>query len=100
MNRALVKALRPLVRIMLHFDITYPRLIGLLKALYVDIAEQELGTEKRVSDSRITLLTGVHRKDVARLRAERLEEDSQQSTAEHASTMNLGTASLGAQIVD
>ena len=98
-NRALVKALRPLVRIMLHFDITYPRLIGLLKALYVDIAEQELGTAKRVSGSRITLLPGVHRTDVARLRAERLEADSQQSTAEHASTMNLGTASLGAQIV-
>jgi hypothetical protein len=69
---AIVKILRPLVRLMLSFQITYPMLINLLKRLYVEVAEQEFSVhEKRQSDSRITMLTGVHRKDVKRIREDR-----------------------------
>lgn len=72
--RAIRKLLRPLVRLMLSYQITYPMLVNLLKSLYVEVAEEEFGVDgKRSSDSRINLLTGVHRKDVKRLRAE-LEE--------------------------
>lgn len=68
---AIRRVLRPLVRLMLSYQITYPVLINLLKSIYVDVAEQEFQVEgKRQSDSRINLLTGVHRKDVKRLRAE------------------------------
>jgi hypothetical protein len=43
----------------------------MLKSIYVDVADQEFSVDgKRQSDSRITLLTGVHRKDVKRLREE------------------------------
>ena len=67
----LEKVLRPLVRLMLSYQITYPQLIGMLKMIYVDVAEKEFQVNnKRQSDSRINLLTGVHRKDVKRLRAE------------------------------
>lgn len=72
---AIRKILRPLVRMLLTFQITYPFLVNLLKGLYVEVADQEFGMdEKRQTDSRITLLTGVHRKDVKRLRSE-LSED-------------------------
>lgn len=68
---AIEKILRPLVNLMLSFQITYPQLITLLKSIYVDVAEKEFQVNgKRQSDSRINLLTGVHRKDVKRLRAE------------------------------
>src|SRR5690606_16512439 len=64
----------PLVRLMLSFQITYPFLINLLKSLYVEVADQEFAVDgKRQTDSRINLLTGVHRKDVKRLRSEASE---------------------------
>lgn len=68
---AIRKLLRPLVRLMLAFQITYPFVINLLKAIYVEVAEEEFKVgNKRPSDSRVNLLTGVHRKDVKRLRSE------------------------------
>lgn len=90
-SRALIKALRPLVAAMLRFELTYPRVIALLKELYVEAAEIELAGSKRVSDSRITLITGVHRKDVARLRAAGTSSEEFAPSAKH--------ASLGAQLV-
>ena len=72
---AIRKLLRPLVRLMLTFQITYPFVINLLKAIYVEVAEEEFKVAgKRPSDSRINLLTGVHRKDVKRLRTETDDE--------------------------
>jgi hypothetical protein len=68
---ALKKLLRPLVRLLLDFQISYPYLSTLLKGIYVEVAESDFPvSDKRPSDSRITLLTGVHRKDVKRLRSE------------------------------
>ena len=69
--RALEKILRPIIRVLLHYQFTYPQFISLLKSIYVDVAETEMQIgNKRQSDSRINLLTGVHRKDVKRLRSE------------------------------
>lgn len=68
---ALEKVLRPLVRLLVSYQLTYPQLITMLKTVYVDVAEEGFRVDgKRPSDSRINLLTGVHRKDVKRLRAE------------------------------
>lgn len=79
--RALGKLLRPLIKLLLHYQFTYPQFIGLLKSLYVEVAEEEFGVgDKRQSDSRIHLLTGVHRKDVKRLRAEEHENISTPSS--------------------
>ncbi len=86
---AVEKILRPIVKLLLSYQITYPQLIAILKALYVDVAEQDFQVNsKRQSDSRINLLTGVHRKDVKRLRAEMKEEHA----VPH-------SASTGAQII-
>lgn len=61
--------LRPLIKLLLAHGINYTMLIEELKKLYIRVAEEDFPLEKRAqSDSRITLLTGVHRKDVKRLR--------------------------------
>lgn len=61
--------LRPLVKAMVARGVTLPVLVDALKALYVDVAEREFGLgDKRPTDSRISILTGVHRKDVRSLR--------------------------------
>ena len=67
---ALRRVLRPLVRLLLTHGITQPALARMLKAVYVEVAEQEFSLPgERASDSRVSLLTGVHRKDVRVLRA-------------------------------
>lgn len=65
------KVLRPLVRLCLGNGVTYPMLLEELKQVFVKVAEQEFPlNDKPQTDSRITLLTGVHRKDVHRIRTE------------------------------
>jgi hypothetical protein len=65
---ALRRVLRPLIRLMLAYGVTFPFLSNLLKSIYVEVASDEFRLEgRRQTDSRISLLTGVHRKDVKRL---------------------------------
>lgn len=68
---ALRRVLRPVVRLLLHQGITYPALLDILKAIYVETATKEfaLGLQPP-TDSRLTILTGVHRKDIRRLTRE------------------------------
>lgn len=67
--RALRHVLRPLVRLMLARGISYPYLAELLKGLFVEVADKNFRlNDKPPTDSRISLLSGVHRKDVSRLR--------------------------------
>lgn len=64
--------LRPLVKMLLTHSITYPFLSDLLKSIYVEVATEEFRLEgKPQTDSRISLLSGVHRKDVKQLRPDR-----------------------------
>lgn len=67
---ALRQVLRPLVRVLIAHGISFPALAAMLKSVYVEVAEAELkGEEKPPTNSRINLMTGVHRKDIRRLRA-------------------------------
>jgi hypothetical protein len=60
--------LRPLARLLLANGVTYPALAALLKEIYFDVARQELAPgEKRQTNSQISLVTGIHRKDVRRM---------------------------------
>ena len=69
LTRALRRVLRPLVRLMLAQGITWPYLAELLKGLFVEVADREFRLNgKPPTDSRISLLSNVHRKDVSRLR--------------------------------
>ncbi|TPN80726.1 hypothetical protein FJ987_28775 [Mesorhizobium sp. CU2] len=48
---------------------TFPAFVDLLRQLYVNVAEHEFALpDKQQTDSRVSLLTGVHRKEVSRLR--------------------------------
>lgn len=67
--RACRRLLRPLVRLLIRAGVTFPVLADLVRTLYVEVASQDLLTDKRAqTDSRISLLTGVHRKEIRRLR--------------------------------
>jgi hypothetical protein len=63
--------LQPLVRLLLDHGVSYPLQIELLKASYVHVADRHFRLQgKAQTDSRISLITGVHRKDVKRLRSD------------------------------
>jgi len=71
--KILVKALRhilyPLVRVMPSKGITFPFVSDMLKEIFVEVANRDFRIADRPqTDSRISLLSGVHRKDVRRLR--------------------------------
>lgn len=66
---AIHRVLSPVVRVMLAHEITLPMAVELLKRVFVEVAERDFRLDKKGStDSRISLITGVHRKDVKRLR--------------------------------
>jgi hypothetical protein len=85
--QALRRLLRPLVRLLLAHQVTFPFLAGLLKEVYVDVAEHDFRLEQKAqTDSRVSLLTGIHRKDVRRLRG------VSPADAPTPSSVSLGTA--------
>jgi Family of unknown function (DUF6502) len=68
---ALRRVLRPMVKLMLARGITYPYLADLLKALFIDVADKDFRLDQKPpTDSRVSLVSGVHRKEVNRLRQE------------------------------
>jgi len=88
--RALRRVLRPLVRLMLARGATYPWVSELLKALFVEVAEEDFRIgSKSPTDSRVSLVSGVHRKEVNRLRREKISRGESIPSA----------VSLGAQLV-
>lgn len=87
---ALRRLLRPLVRLAISHGLTFPALAELLKQTYVETAASDFVlADKGQTDSRVSLLTGVHRKDVRRLR---------QAGATEAQAAMPKSVSLGAQI--
>ena len=67
---SLKRIMQPLVRVLIRFGVTYPQFATLLKTVYVQTARDEFpAPDGKQTDSRISVLTGVHRKDVRRLGA-------------------------------
>lgn len=80
---AISYVLRPLVRLMLSHGISFQMFSDLVRSAYVKVAEDEFKLEsKSQTDSRISLLTGIHRREVNRLRN---EHSSEISLSQHAS---------------
>lgn len=68
-EQAMSQLLRPLARLMIDHGVQLPAMLELLKSALVDEAQNAYALERKgSSDTRIALLTGVHRKDVRRLR--------------------------------
>lgn len=88
--KVITNVMRPLVKLLIYRGVTFPMFSEILKRLYVDVAAKDfkLSEDKENTDSRITLLTKVHRKDIRRLRDETVEFDPE-----------IKKTSLGAQII-
>ena len=72
LTQAIMRLLRPLVRLLLRQGISFNALSELLKRLYVEVAEREFGLPgRKQSVSRISTLTGLSRKEVARAMIDR-----------------------------
>lgn len=66
---AVSKIMRPVVKLLLHYQISFPQLVAIIKSIYIEVAVADFAIEnERQSDSRVNFLTGVHRKDIKRLR--------------------------------
>jgi hypothetical protein len=66
---ALHQVLKPIAKLAMSLGINYQMLSDTLKSVLVEVAEQEFKLDDRdQTDSRISLISGVHRKDVHRLR--------------------------------
>lgn len=73
---ALMRVLKPLVRIMLRSGVTYKAFSEVLKAVYVEIAASEFRIPgRKQTDSRIAVITGLSRKEVSRVSGLKLPQD-------------------------
>jgi hypothetical protein len=69
---------KPLIRLLIEKGMTFPQFRELMKELYVEVADKHFSLDgEKPSDSRIFVLTGVHRKDVKRIRQQAEQENSQ-----------------------
>lgn len=66
--RALTRLLKPLIRLLIARGVTFPYLMNLVKRLYVAAASDSLASEATVS--RLSITTGLQRKDINRIKSE------------------------------
>jgi hypothetical protein len=82
---AIRRMLRPVVRQLVAWGVPYPAFDRLVRELYVEVAEGEFQLPfKRQTDSRISLVTGLNRKEIARLRRQRAASTETARPAEEA----------------
>ena len=69
---AIRRMLRPVVRQLIAYGVTYPAFNRLVRELYIEVAEEHFALPfKRQTDSRVALVTGINRKEVSQLRQRR-----------------------------
>lgn len=67
---SVARVLRPLIRVLIARGVRYPELCDWIKVHYLTVAERDFQLDgKRVTDSRLHVLTGLQRKDIKALRA-------------------------------
>lgn len=77
LHAAVLRLLRPLVRLLLHHGVPYETFADLARWVYVDIAEKDFALpNKKQTASRISVITGLNRKEVARLQAMTVEDNT------------------------
>ena len=66
---AIRRLLRPIVRQLITYGVSYPAFNRLVREVYVEVAEQHFSLPfKRQTDSRVALVTGINRKEIAQVR--------------------------------
>ncbi len=77
LHAAVLRLLRPLVRLLLHHSVPYETFADLARWVYVDVAEKDFALpNKKQTASRISVITGLNRKEVARLQAMTVEDNA------------------------
>jgi hypothetical protein len=63
------KILRPIVSFMLRKGVSYQAFAAIAKRVFVDVASEDFALEgRKLSQSRVSVLTGIHRKEIATLK--------------------------------
>jgi hypothetical protein len=76
LHSAVLHLLRPLVRILLNHGVPFSTFAEIARWAYVEVADKEFGIAgRKQSDSRISIITGLTRKDVARIKNVEKPED-------------------------
>ena len=92
---ALRRVLKPIIKLALVQGINYQMLMEAIKTVLVQVAQEDFKLALREqTDSRISLLTGLHRKDVNRLR------NQPNSSSSHSSKVTLGSQLVGLWVSD
>ena len=87
LTTAVLHLLRPLVRVLLRHGMAYDEFAELARRSYVAVAEHHFGLRgRKQTTSRISVITGLNRKEVARLQA--LNAQGQPGAEALAATMN------------
>ena len=77
LHAAVLRLLRPLVRLLLHHSVPYETFADLARWVYVDVAEKDFALpNKKQTASRISVITGLNRKEVARLQEMTVEDNT------------------------
>ncbi len=78
LTKAISKLLRPLVRILLRNGVPYGAFTDMAKNAYIDVAMHEFGVPgKKQTNSRVSTITGISRKEIQRLLSIDSEEEDQ-----------------------
>lgn len=73
--QAVQRLLRPLARLLMAYGVNFIAFSNLAKGVFVDVAARDFpDAGASVTDSRVSLLSGVHRREVKRLREEMLRQ--------------------------
>jgi len=76
LSAAITMLLRPLVRLLLRNHIPYRTFADLAKRVYVDVATEEFGIPgRKQSKSRVSIITGLSRKEVLRVKRLPVQDD-------------------------
>lgn len=76
LSHAVMQLLQPLVRVLLRHGMAYDEFAELARRAYVNVAERDFALRgRKQTTSRISVITGLNRKEVARLQALLAHED-------------------------
>jgi hypothetical protein len=96
MISAAASTLRPLVKHLLANGVPFGRLEARLRELFVEVADAELALPgRRQTDSRVSLLTGINRKEVRRMRS-----SERGKSAPSSFSMNYATSLISRWLTD
>lgn len=98
---AIRRMLKPVVRQLVAYGIPYPAFDQLVRGLYIEVADEHFALPfKRLTDSRVALVTGFSRKEVARLRRARKDSGPPLRVEESAAARVIGRWIAGPPYTD